>query len=195
MSFIYMFDLVDFDGKGKVCASKNCDLGQTHSNFLYLICKYNQMLLQDGKFPIPEFFKDELGQLLQNVEQGGDFLEAKKKVLENCLPKVKMLAENSANEQEFVLRLNENISVSDKEFAESFKKADNNKHLEYIITFISGKLFEGISNQISKENLVENKKAKSSVYKDIIKYNSLVLTADKVKEKSYMVSDSKKMVS
>ena len=45
--------MVDFDDKGEVCATKSCDLGSARANYLYLLSKYNQTLLQNEKLPIP----------------------------------------------------------------------------------------------------------------------------------------------
>ncbi len=195
MSFLYLFDKVDFENDGQVCATKQHGLEETRSNFLYLVSKYNQAFLQENGESIPEFFKSELNKVLEDVEKGGDFSKAKSKVLENCCEKVQKLAKTSKTEKEFVSSLNDNVSLKDKSFAESLKKVDNNKHLEYIITFFSGKLFEKVSIQSALGGADMDKKEKSNLYKDMIKYNSLVAVTDKIKDNSYSLQDIKTMVS
>ncbi len=177
MSFLYFFDLLDFDAKGNVCATKSADLAHARSNFLYLISKYNQMFLKDENLPIPSFFKEELQAILQDVEQGGDYQQAKNQVLRSCLPKVQVYSRGS--ERELVSALADKISLKDMAFADEMKSAVNNLQLAYIITHISGKKFESIGRALASEN--PDTQTKSKMFKDIITYNSLVGTAEKVK--------------
>lgn len=180
MNFLYFFDLLDFDKNGAVCATERVDLAHARSNFLYLISKYNQMFLKDENLPIPSFFKDDLQEVLQNVEQGGDYEKAKKQVLKSCLPKVQ--AYSNTNERAFVSALAEKLSLKDMDFAEKMKNATNNLQLAYIITHISGSKFESIWKAMASEGWQEDKQIKSKLYKDVILYNSLVSTAEKVKD-------------
>lgn len=178
MCFVYFFDLFDFDNEGKVCASKKADIMHARSNFLYLISKYNQNFLQEEKLPIPAFFKEELASVLNDVESGKDYEECKNKVFSACLPKVQIL--KSLSEREMIERLSEQVSVKDMAFADKFKEAANHLQLAYIITHISGNKFQGIWKQLSSEEPLQ-KADKSKLYKDIIIYNSLTNTAEKVK--------------
>lgn len=189
MSFMYLFDMVEFDKKGKVCETKSLDLQHSQSNYLYLVSKYNQAFLQDAGMSIPSFFKENLNELLVSVENGEDFSKAEKKVLSNCMPEVKAMAKSSESEQEFISKLNERVSVKDKVFLESLKNVGNDKHLKYVLTFCSGRLFETASIKALKADIHTDPKEKSKLFKDIINYNSLVRTADKVEEKLCSVSD------
>ena len=47
MSFLYLFDAIEFDAAGEVSASKSVSLEQARSNYLYLVSKYNQMILKE----------------------------------------------------------------------------------------------------------------------------------------------------
>lgn len=194
MSFIYLFEKVDFDKDGNVCETKTCNINKARSNFLYLVSKYNQQLLQQNELSIPAFFKEDLASLLQKVEGGYDFSKAKKVVFENCIPQVQKLAKDSKSDKETISKLNETVYIKDADVVSDLKKADNQKHREYILTSISGKLFENVFAQMMKSDIEADKKAKSNLYKDIIKYNSLVLEADKVKENDVKLDNSKKLV-
>lgn len=194
MSFIYLFEKVDFDKNGNVCETKTCDINKSRSNFLYLLSKYNQQLLQQSELPIPAFFKEELASLLQKVESGYDFSKAKDEVVKNCLPQIQKIAKDSKCDKELVSKLNEIVYVKDASVVSDLKKADNQKHREYILTSLSGKLFENVSAQMMKTGVENDKKAKSNLFKDIIKYNSLVLEADKVKENDVKLDNAKNMV-
>lgn len=187
MSFIYLFDKIGFDKNGAVCATKACTLEQARSNFLYLLSKYNQHFLQEDKLPIPAFFKENLSGVLSGVENGENYESAKKEVLKNCTPKVITLAKGVKSEQEMISKLNDLVYVNDSKVGD-LKKADNKKHLEYILTALSGNVFESVFAQINSGAEAE-KKTRSNLYKDIIKYNSLVSTADKVKENKCAFED------
>lgn len=189
MCFLYMFDMLDFDENGSVCASNKYDLAHARSNFLYLVSKYNQNYLQENGISCPAFFKEELPKLLNDVSNGGNFEKAKKTVLSNCLPKVQLFAEKSKSDRELVALLNENASIKDEEFAQKFSKVVNNLQLSYVITMISGKLFEKVALQTASSNVLTDSKSRSKTFKDIIKYNGLVLSADRVKENSLSVKD------
>ena len=82
MEFLYLFDLIDFDENGIVCEGSH-GISQSQSNFLYLLSKYNQVILKEENLPIPDFFKSELFSVLEAVCEG-NFGASKKKVLENC---------------------------------------------------------------------------------------------------------------
>lgn len=189
MSFLYLFDMVDFDKETKnVCATSRYSLEQARSNYLYLVSKYNQNLLKEKDLDVPEFFKEELSNVLQNVENGGDFDKAKAQVLKNCLPEVKKVAQSLNCDEALIFKLNELTSENDKQFASKFSKAVNNLQLSYIITQISGKIFD---ETVTLSLDLSDKKAKSNAFKNIIKYNGLIATADKVKSNEISVSDYK----
>lgn len=181
--------MFDFDDKGNVCASNKYDLSHARSNFLYLVSKYNQNYLQENGLSCPAFFKDELTGILNNVSDGGDFEKAKKTVISNCLPKVQLYAQTSNNERELIAKLNENTSIKDEEFAHKFDKVVNSLQLGYIITMISGKLFEKLALQTAISNDLSDCKTRSKIFKGIIKYNGLVCSADRVKDNSLSVED------
>ncbi|MBP3432086.1 MAG: hypothetical protein J6K39_04475 [Clostridia bacterium] len=177
MSFLYLFDLLDFDANGNVAAGKSVSLEESRSNYLYLLSKYNQAFLQEEKVAVPQFFKEELSSVLSSVEKGGDFAKAKKQVLSNCLSKVQKCAEGS--DKTLILALNDQVSVSDKNFADKVGNETNNLKLEYIITIFSGKVFDNICSLQAQAATKENK---SKLFKEVIKYNSLVSSASKVRE-------------
>ncbi len=177
MSFLYLFDLMDFDENGKVKETKGVTLSQARSNFLYLVSKYNQKFLKEKKLPVPAFFKDELSGLLTFVELGRDYELIKKKVLSACLPRISALS--NINEKELISSLNSQVTLDDLDFADKFRDIKNTLQLEYIMTTISGKIFDKIfalrSQPMSKDN-------KSKLYKEIINYNALVSATAKVRE-------------
>lgn len=194
MGFLHLFNLTDFDEAGKVCATTKVDINHSRSNFLYLICKYNQAFLKEENLKVPEFFKEKLSSVLFEVENGGDFEGAKKLIYKNCVPKVQNFLEKAKNEKECIVFLNENVSVKDKMFAAKFEKTINNLQLTYILTVISGKILEDVSRQSLNPSVFEDKESKSKIFKDVIKYNSLVSAADKVKENKLSSQDFLKMV-
>lgn len=178
MNFLYLFDLLDFDNKGALKETKSTSLAKARSNFLYLISKYNQIFLKAKKLPVPEFFKTELAKILEEVEGGGDYTSAKNKVFAACLPQVSLLGGRA--EKQVVLALNEGVSLEDVEFAEKFQDAKNTLQLEYIMTITAGKLFNKVE---ALKNSPATKEGKSKLFKDIIKYNALILATSKVREK------------
>lgn len=177
MDFLYLFDLVDFDAKGNVVGTKTVEISKARSNFLYLVSKYNQFFLKEEKLPVPEFFKEKLSAVLADVEACGDYAAARKTVIAACLPKVQLYAKKS--DKDLILALGNLVILKDKEFADTFQTAKNNLQLEYIITHISGLKYESIlrllKNDLSKED-------KSKLFRSIIQYNSLINTAQRVRE-------------
>lgn len=181
MSFIYLFDLIDFDKNGTVCQSGSCSLEQSRSNFLYLLGKYNQNFLKSQNLPIPAFFKEELAGVLRDVEDGKDYEKAKATVLSHCLPVVQELAKTSTSEKELVSKLNEKVALEDKEFADKFDKVVNKLQLEYIITSTLGKIYERTTKTLGQPNALGSVETKSPIFKDMIRYNGLVCAIEKVK--------------
>lgn len=177
MCFLYLFDLLDFDSQGKVCASKGVELQKAQSNFLYLVSKFNQNFLKEKGLPVPAFFKEKLSSVLEEVEKGWDFDVAKKKVFSECLPQISMLANRS--DKDVISALVENSSVADVEFANKIKDVKNHLQLEYVMTITSGKVFNKVETLRSEQMTKENK---SKLFKEVIKYNSLVCAAEKVRE-------------
>ncbi len=179
MSFLYFYNLIDFDSVGNVSTTKNCDdKNKVVSNFLYLICKYNQNLLHEKsikkgeKLELPLFFKTELNELLEDVEAGKISKEhALVKIEKNCLSEVKKICEEAKNDREILEKLNNLVDINSLEFAEKFKKITNKKQLEYIMTHISSKLMDEITLML---NDINDKQVKSKVYKKMIYYNGLV---------------------
>lgn len=185
MKSLLLFNLVGFDQNGDVCATKKFDENQSRSNYLYLISKYNQAFLKEQEEPVPAFFKDELGKVLCDVENGKDFESAKAQVLKNCLPEVQSLAKTESD-RDLILSLADKLLVKDEKFASRFQKAVNNLELSYIITQIAGKVFDSIDTNL--DNLGD-KKSKSELFKSVIKYNSLVNTAGKIQENKIQACD------
>ncbi len=177
MNFLHLFDMVGFDANGNVCAGV-CELGVSRSNYLYLLSKYNQTILQEEGLPVSDFFKVELASVLADVEKGGDFEMAKKRVLSNCHLKVQHLALSTQSEKELVSLLNANISARDEAFASLVGKNINHLQLAYIITSLCGKVENKIEDYLLKG--IGSKNEKSKLFKDVIKYNRLMLTAEKV---------------
>ena len=179
MSFLYLFDLMDFDEHGKVKEAKGITLSQARSNFLYLVSKYNQKFLKEKNLPVPSFFKEELSGLLTYVEMGRDYELIKKKVLSACLPRISALS--NINERELIFSLNSQVTLDDLDFADKFKDIKNTLQLEYIMTTISGKIYDKIFSLFSQPMTKENK---SKLYKEIINYNALVSATSKVREEN-----------
>lgn len=179
MEFIYLFDLLKFDIKGDICETQKCDENKARANYLYLLSKYNQKLINKTE-KLPDFFKNEMDNIMQNVEAGGDFEKAKKLVLENCKKEVQDLAKNSRGDRGLICRLNELMIANESEFANEFRRAVNNIQLAYIITSISGKIFEEILDLQHRENL--SIKDRSKMFKRVIDYNCLIKMAALVKE-------------
>ena len=178
MAFLHMFDLMDFDAEGNVCASKMVTREQAQANYLYLISKYNQIFLRERGLEVPQFFKEDLSAVMAGVENGEDFAKAKSKVLDNCGNFVQSLSTKSSSDQELVEMLNENVVIKDAKFYQEYNKAVNDLQRSYIITRSSGNIFSDIVMDIAKG--VSDKKTKSELFKNIIKYNNRVLLAEKV---------------
>ncbi len=172
--FLYLFNVVEFDEKGNVCKTKTYDENEVKSNYLYLVSKYNQKLLEDGE-KFDEFFKTELQNVLDSVKNGGDFEKAKNMVVSHCKDSVKSEYKNAKNDEELIKGLNKEMIKHEAGFASKFQKAVNNLQLSYIITSITGNMFNDIL-QLGDDDA----KAKSNKYKKIIDYNALTHMADKV---------------
>ena len=185
MEFLYLFDLIDFDENGNVCEDGQ-GISQSQSNFLYLLSKYNQVILKEENLPIPDFFKSELFSVLEAVCEG-NFGESKKKVLANCHLKVQQIANSVKSDKELISLLNDTISAKDENFAKLVGKNVNHLQLAYIITSLSGKIEKKI--ELAIENGLQDKMVKSKTFKDIIKYNRLMLTAQKVGSGELTVKD------
>ena len=178
--FLYLYDLIDFDKVGNVTKTNKCeDEKKVISNFIYLVCKYNQYLLHEKslktkeKMEIPSFFKDDLEKLLTKLENGQVTKEhALNEVAKSSLPEVKKIIEEARCDREIIDKLNALVDVNSLEFSKKFKGVVNKKQLEYIMTHISAKLMDEIGEILKNE--VSDKKVKSALYKKIISYNGLV---------------------
>lgn len=177
MDFLYLFGLVKFDIDGNLVAG-DCNGETARSNYLYLISKYNQTILQEENLPVSDFFKTELQEILKDVENGGDFAAAKEKVLSNCHLKVQKVALSARNDKELISKLNGTISARDEAFAKFVGQNINHLQLAYIITSLSGKVEKKIESLLLEG--LNGKAEKSKAYKEMIKYNRLMLTAEKV---------------
>ena len=121
MNFLYLYDLVGFDENGNVKATKRYnDEKIVASNFLYLICKYNQFVLQEEarkkgeKLELPSFFKDKLSTLLGKVESGEVSKEyALVSISKECSPVVKKICDNAINDAEIINDLNSLVSLDE----------------------------------------------------------------------------------
>ncbi|MBQ7327390.1 MAG: hypothetical protein IJX00_00285 [Clostridia bacterium] len=191
MSFLYLFDAIEFDAAGEVSASKSVSLEQARSNYLYLVSKYNQMFLKEENQEVPAFFKEELGAVLVEVEKGGDFDKAEKKVLANCVVRVQKMASNAQSRRQFVAALNAQIVLDDKKIVDKIGVAENRLHKEYLFTKLAAQVFESVVIASAKEGAMADKKSKSAIFKDIIKYNSLIASASMVKSAEAGVQTSK----
>ena len=191
MSFLYLFDAIEFDAAGEVSASKSVSLEQARSNYLYLVSKYNQMFLKEENQEVPAFFKEELGAVLAEVEKGGDFDKAEKKVLANCVARVQKMASDAQSRRQFVVALNAQIALDDKKIVDKVGVAENRLHKEYLFTKLAAQVFESVVIASAKEGAMADKKSKSAIFKDIIKYNSLIASASMVKSAEAGVQTSK----
>lgn len=184
--FLYLYDLIDFDKVGNVTRTKRCDNERIAvSNFIYLICKYNQYLLREKaqkrgeKVEIPAFFKEELDSLLKKVEGGFVTKEfALNEVSKSCLGEVKRIIDGARCDKDIINELNRLVDINSMEFAKKFKGVVNKKQLEYIMTHISAQLMDEIGAILKSESI--DKKTKSTLYKKIISYNGLVNTATRL---------------
>ncbi len=175
MSDLQFFDLMSFDENGNVCGNQQTALAQARSNFLYLVCKYNQNFLKEEKLPLPAFFKEQLGSVLEEVEKGGSYEAAKAQVFSNCLPTVQTYAHCA--EAEAVKGLNKQVSLADLAFSQKVKNTVNNVHLGYVIYQNYVKIFDKIVALQMQDQTPANK---SSLFKKVIQFNSLSSVADKV---------------
>lgn len=191
MDFIYLFDVVEFDKNGDVCETKRYDKNVARANYLYLISKYNQLLLKEKNEKVPDFFKSDLQTVMTKAKEGKNFQNCVEEVVKHCTPKVQEIAGKSKNDKELILGLNSASAYIDKSFASDFREIDNVKHFEYVLTFVAGQLFERTVKNMLKD-FETDKKVKSGVYKDIIGYNSLVTTASRAKDKNFVIKDSLK---
>ncbi|MGN1201314.1 MAG: hypothetical protein ACI4R8_03570 [Candidatus Caccovivens sp.] len=175
MNYLYLFDLVDFDVNGDVCATKRCDLKQAQQNYLYLVSKYNQNLLKEQNLPLSTFFKEDLQNVLKMP-----YSFARKEVFANCLPEVEGLS--NLSDRDVILSLSENAKFADEKFAckvnTALEKAINNLNIEYILTSFSGKKYDEITSMMSND--YSEPAVKSKLFKDVIAYNSLVNLATNV---------------
>lgn len=173
--FLYMFDMLDFDETGKVCATADVDLAHARSNYLYLLSKYNQMFLEENNAKIPEFFKTELKDVLFDIENNGNFEKAAKCVIMNCCPKVQLIAKISKSQKDIIEKLNSKVVLQDKTMVEHCQKAKNERELEYRLAFLLAANSKTIE-RLKKEDLsvVSNK---SKLFKNIIGANSMTETS------------------
>ena len=179
MDFLYLFDLLKFDIKGDICETQKCEENKAKANYLYLLSKYNQKFMNKNE-KIPDFFKTELEGIMRGVEVGESFENAKKLVLSNCKQEVQDLAKNARSERALVCGLNELMVAKESEFVNDFKRAINDIQLAYIITSISGKIFEEILDLQHRESF--SVKDRSKMFKRVIDYNCLIKTAALLKE-------------
>ena len=172
--FLYLFNVVDFDEKGAVCKTKEYEENDAKANFLYLVSKYNQKLLEENE-KIDDFFKNDLQNVLDSVKNGGDFDKAKKEVVAHCKSDVRNEFKSAKSDEDFIKKLNQIMVKHETGFAKQFEKAVNNLQLSYIITSISGNLFNEIL-ELGDGTVKE----KSNMYKKIVDYNALIHIAEKV---------------
>lgn len=185
--FLYLYDLIDFDKVGNVTKTKRLDdEKKVVSNFIYLLCKYNQYLIHEKsvksgqKIEIPPFFKNDLDALLVKVEKGVSSKEyALNEVAKSCLPEVKKIIETARSDRDIINGLNAIVDVYSQDFSKKFKGAVNKKQLEYIMTHISAQLMDEITSILNRDDM-QDKKVKSSLYKKIISYNGLVNAVTKL---------------
>lgn len=165
--FLYFFNLIDFDNSGNVCKTNTCDENKAKSNFLYLISKYNQKLLNENE-KVSDFFRTDLQKVLEKVENGESFEKAKEVVVENCKYDVKTLFKCAKSDKDFVKELNQKMVEHETDYTKKFQKAVNNLQLSYIITSISGNIYDEIATLDEIDA-----KSKSNKYKKVIDYNAL----------------------
>ena len=189
MNFIYLFDLLDFGENGQVVATESYQLNYARSNFLYLIAKYNQKVLEIEKKPIPQFFKEGLKDLLVCVEnETQDFQTAKKVLFSQCEPAVREIAEKATSDKEVIGVLNNLVALKDRSFlrdamlADHLRNAINNKETTYYLTsYANSRFFDSAVMLQAKPEC--DAKEKSVLYKSVISYNSMIKTAELVEAK------------
>jgi thiamine pyrophosphokinase len=109
------------------------------------------------------------------VKNGGDFDKAKKEVVAHCKSDVRNEFKSAKSDEDFIKKLNQIMVKHETGFAKQFEKEVNNLQLSYIITSISGNLFNeilGLGDGTVRE--------KSNKYKKIVDYNALTHIAEKV---------------
>ncbi len=177
MGFLHFFDEIDFDENGMVCATKKVDLDKARSNFVYLISKYNRLLLKSSGEKVPAFFTEELPDILYDIESGKDYLPLKNKVLENCLEKVQKCA--SKNDLTCINMLNELVPFPtdclDKASKEKFanNKFVNDVEKGHAFTRAYNKTFSSIINSLQEDD-------KKSLYSQLISHNRIALAAARI---------------
>ncbi len=177
MGFLHFFDEIDFDKNGMVCATKKVDINTARSNFIYLISKYNRLLLKSAGQKVPAFFTEELPTVLKEIEGGKDFLPLKKKVLGNCLEKVQACAGGS--DYACINMLNELVPFPtdclDKGAKEKFEKNAflNDVEKGNAFTKAYNKTFSSIINLLQEND-------KKSLYSQLISHNRIALAAERI---------------
>lgn len=184
MAYLNMFNLIGFDANGEVCATEICNLNKSRSNFLYLVCKYNLQFLKEKGQECPEFFKESLSRVLEAVEQGANYKKARVGIAKYCLPEVGDLLSSNATDKAVVVALNEKMTqVCKPDEVLSLvgkQKCDtkvNKDMITYIITHFAGKVDAEIEKDIKN---IDDPKSFRRLFKNIIKSNSLVLSAQKI---------------
>ena len=181
MGFLHFFDEIDFDENGMISATKKVDINKARSNFVYLISKYNRLLLKSAGQKVPKFFAEELPSVLKDIESGKDFLPLKNKVLENCLPQVGVCANGS--DFACISMLNELVPFPtdclDKDAKDKF---ENNKFVNdvekgHAFTKAYNKTFSSIINCIEEDD-------KKSLYSQLISHNRIALAAERISHNS-----------
>ncbi len=172
MSKLYLFDLIDFDENGAVCTTKKYGKEDAQKNFLYLISKFNQVLLKQQSLKLPNFFKEDFQNTLKMP-----YAYAKKAIFSNCLPEIENLA--SLPEQEVLFELIDTVKIADEKTISKLNSAVNGVQKGYIITSRFNKVFGNICSLIAKDEI--DKAEKSMLYKNIIECNALSRMAEKLK--------------
>ena len=160
--------------------------------FLYLLSKYNQLILEETKTEIPEFFKKEFKEeILPMVEQGGSFEKAAKVVLSNCCKEVLLLTKGAKSQKDIIEKLHGRMVMQDKMVGEKCRSSKNHLEAKYLMSVVAGNCFDTIHKLKQKDlTIVKNK---SGLFKNVIGYNSLSDACDRLEKGTVSLEELKKI--
>lgn len=191
MGFVRFFDLFDFDTNGDVCATKLCDENKARSNYLYLICKYNQRILKAKKKETPEFFIEPLTKVLEAVEQGANYKKARVGIAKYCEPEVAEILTKNSSDRLAIMAINELTSryVRSIDFEKKMRNSQfgaNPTYATHVLCVLAGKVDSDIERNI--EN-VDDPSVKKNVFKNIVTTNCIMCDMQKLAHEEITVED------
>ncbi len=202
MSFVSMFDLVNFDDAGHIKpvykdGKMIVSLAQAQANFLYLLTKYNRNFLVSKNLKPSDFFKKELGDILKNVEQGEDYYGAYQKVLENCVKEIRDLSRLAMpTEKGLLILMNQMTPLVGTEFERiRLDKAQNvldeNYRLNKLASTYENAIDKRIADYIAGQGTHEDKQ---TIFNSLVNLNiayARLVNNDKIETTSRRATESR----